>query len=115
MLISRAGFTVSFLASSLAFATLARADAPLSAIDWLSQSVTTPAAAPAAAEPAVSGNALPSDVAVSVIGGPSLDSVGLLLPQSTGLPANLWGLGLTDEIAALFTQERADTLPALQQ
>ena len=97
------------------FATLAKAEAPLSAIDWLSQSVTAPAAVIVPAEPAVSGNALPSDVAVTVIGGPSLDAVGLLSSQVTGLPRNLWGLGLTAEIAALVTKERADTLPALQQ
>ena len=94
---------------------MAKAEAPLSAIDWLSQSVTTPAVAPPPVEPAVSGNALPSDVAVSVIGGPSLDAVGLLSSQVTGLPRNLWGLGLTAEIATLVTKERTDTLPALQQ
>lgn len=92
-----------------------RAEAPLSAIDWLSKSVTTPVATPAPPEPAVSGNALPSDVTVSVLGGPSLDAVGLLSSQVTGLPRNLWGLGLTGEIATLVTQERTDTLPALQE
>ncbi len=103
------------LAACLSTATGAQAEAPLSAIDWLSKSVTTPVAAPAPAEPAVTGNALPSDVAVSVIGGPSLDAVGLLSSQVTGLPRNLWGLGLTAEIASLITTERTDTLPALQQ
>ena len=93
----------------------ARAEAPLSAIDWLSKSVSTPVAAPAPAEPAVAGNALPGTVAVSVIGGPSLDGVGLLSAKVTGLPRNLWGLGLTTEIAALITAERAETLPSLQQ
>ena len=97
------------------FATITKAEAPLSAIDWLSQSVTTPVVTPPPLEPAVSGNALPSDVAVTVIGGPSLDAVGLLSSQVTGLPRNLWGLGLTDEIATLITKERTDTLPALQQ
>jgi hypothetical protein len=97
------------------YPTLAGAEAPLSAIDWLSQSVSAPAIAPSPPEPAVTGNALPSQVAVTVIGGPSLDAVGLLSPQVTGLPLNLWGLGLTGEIAALVTEERADTLPALQQ
>ena len=103
------------LAGFASIATSASADAPLSAIDWLSESVTTPALAPVAQEPAVSGNALPSNVAVSILGGPSPDAAGLLPPDKTGLPANLWGLGLTAEIAALITQERSDTLPALQQ
>ena len=93
----------------------AQAEAPLSAIDWLSQSITTPAVPVVPDEPAVSGNALPSDVAVSIIGQPSPDAVGLLSSKVTGLPRNLWGLGLTNEIATLVTQERADTLPALQQ
>lgn len=93
----------------------ARAEEPLSAIDWLSKSVSTPVAAPAPAEPAVAGNALPGTVAVSVIGGPSLDGIGLLSAKVTGLPRNLWGLGLTTEIAALITAERVETLPSLQQ
>ena len=105
----------SFALSCLLSGTVVHAEAPLSAIDWLSQSVATPAVAAVPPEPAVSGNALPSDVAVTVIGSPSPDAVGLLSSQVTGLPRNLWGLGLTDEIAALITKERADTLPALQQ
>ncbi len=100
---------------AVSLADSARAEAPLSAIDWLSQSVTTPAPLPAPIEPEVVKNALPDDVAVSVLGGPSPDAVGLLSPQVTGLPKNLWGLGLTGEIAALITTERTDTLPALQQ
>lgn len=91
------------------------AEAPLSAIDWLSQSVSAPVATSITNEPAVAANALPGAVAVSVIGGPSLDAIGLLSSQVTGLPRNLWGLGLTEEIAALVTAERVDTLPALQQ
>ncbi len=94
----------------------ARAEAPLSAIDWLSQSVTTPAALPAPerVEPQVSSHALPEDVAVSSLDGPAPDGIGLLPPSATGLPRNLWGLGRTDEIAALIAAERLDTLPSLQ-
>ena len=115
MPINKSCTVASVVLTCTVFATLAKADAPLSAIDWLSQSVTAPAVVTVPPEPAVSGNALPSDVAVTVIGGPSLDAVGLLSSQVTGLPRNLWGLGLTAEIAALVTKERADTLPALQQ
>lgn len=102
------------MAASCLIAHSAHAEAPLSAIDWLSESIATPTSAPVAQEPVISGNALPSDVAVSILGGPSLDAAGLLPSDKTGLPENLWGLGLTDEIAALITQERSDTLPALQ-
>ncbi len=106
---------ICLLATCLSIGQAAQAEAPLSAIDWLSQSVSAPVAPPVVSEPAVAGNALPSNVAVSVIGGPSPDAVGLLSSQITGLPRNLWGLGLTEEIAALVTAERVDTLPALQQ
>lgn len=92
------------------------ADQPLSAIDWLSQSVTVPVVAKPAkpAEPAITSDALPPDVTVSVLGGPSPDGVGLLPAAVTGLPHALWGLGRTEEIAAAITREQADTLPALQ-
>ena len=94
----------------------ARAEAPLSAIDWLSQSVATPAALPAVPrdEPAVTEGAGTEDIAVSVIGGPSPDATGLLASAVTGLPRNLWGLGQTEEIVTLIRNERADVLPALQ-
>ena len=95
----------------------ARAEAPLSAIDWLSQSVTaaaTPAPLANIDEPAVAPGGLPEDVTVSVLGGPAPDGVGLLPAKVTGLPPALWGMGRTEEIAALITAERVDTLPTLQ-
>lgn len=104
------GFAVGALAGPL------RAEAPLSAIDWLSQSVTvipTPAAQ-LPAEPAVSAGAVPADVSVSTLDGPSPDAAGLLPPHITGFPRALWGLGRTEEIAATITAERTGTLPALQ-
>jgi hypothetical protein len=99
------------------------ADGPLSAIDWLSQSVTTPAGAAVGTStpttrrdeaPVTRGGGLPQSVATSTLGAPSADGVGLLGPAVTGLPRDLWGLGLESEIAARITAERADHLPALQ-
>ena len=115
---------------------------PLSAIDWLSQSVTAPAAkglqpapieapqpSPTAAVrngsagtlPATAGEtavvrdgALPETVAGSVLGGPSPDAVGLLPPDVTGFPRALWGIGRSGDIAAALAQVRLDGLPALQ-
>jgi hypothetical protein len=98
----------------------AQGDAPLSAIDWLSQSVTaTPGADPAAParpaeEPATPGSAVPADVSVSALDGPAPDGVGLLTSDQTGLPHDLWGMGLTREIATSIAEERSDLLPALQ-
>ncbi|WP_136682830.1 hypothetical protein [Falsirhodobacter xinxiangensis] len=99
----------------LAGALPAHAEAPLSAIDWLSQSVTTPVVMPAPkpAEPAVSTSPLPGHVAVTPLDGPSADGAGLLTPRQTGLPRNLWGLGRADEIAAKITAAPANSLPAL--
>lgn len=108
---------------------------PLSAIDWLSQPVTSPAEtvvpksqetgpAPGSAlakpkpkikeAPVVKDGALPESVAVSVLGGPSPDAVGLLTPAQTGFPHALWGLGLTDEAAQALTRADPVGLPALQ-
>ncbi len=102
------------------------AEEPLSAIDWLSKSVTTPAGAklpkptPAVTPPPkpkttpITSNASPPQVEVTVLGAGAPDGVGLLSPAVTGLPRNLWGLGKTEEIAAKLTRERADALPALR-
>lgn len=96
---------------------LAFAEAPMSAIDWLSSSVSTPAQKLPPPEPGVTGvgSAIPQNVIVSVIDGPSPDAAGVLGPKTTGLPNNLWGLGETTKIAALISQKRDDSLPSLQQ
>jgi hypothetical protein len=96
---------------------------PLSAIDWLSQSVATPAAqdtggvAMAIDEPPVTGQggALPQPVATTALDGPSPDAVGLIPPAVSGLPRNLWGQGLTAEISARLVGHTDDALPALRQ
>ncbi len=93
----------------------AAAEEPLSAIDWLSQSVATPAAVPPTEAPtAHPGGALPVQVTVSVLGGVDADAAGLLPTSVTGLPRDLWGLGRTEEIARLIAVERTDALPALR-
>jgi hypothetical protein len=95
---------------------------PLSAIDWLSQSVATPAsAAPAAGvgidEPPVTeaGGALPATVTTSALDGPSPDGVGLIAPAVSGLPKDLWGAALTREVAERLVNHPDDDLPALRQ
>lgn len=96
---------------------------PLSAIDWLSQSVATPATATTAGtplgidEPPVTeaGGALPATVTTSALDGPSPDAVGLIAPPVSGLPKDLWGAGLTREIAERLVTHPEDDLPALRQ
>ncbi|MES2144499.1 MAG: hypothetical protein V4516_09065, partial [Pseudomonadota bacterium] len=108
-------------AALIPWAARAESDAPLSAIDWLSQSVSTPAGTkvPAAdaktGEPPVTSDGfLPDTVATSVIDGPSRDAIGLIPAAKSGLPDRLWGVGLTEEVAAHLTTEAVETLPALQ-
>ncbi|MGP3696461.1 hypothetical protein [Rhodobacter sp. NSM] len=93
----------------------AAAQEPLSAIDWLSRSVAAPAKmAPPPEEPRVTKGALPADVAVTPLDGPSPDGAGLLPSSRTGLPRELWGMGRTTEIANRIAIAPTGTLPALQ-
>lgn len=101
----------------------ATAQQPLSAIDWLSQSVERPSAegviagadSERRAEPPVTKeSALPEDVAVSRLDAPSVDATGLLSSQVTGLPRDLWGMGLEAEVIAAIASTEIDLLPALQ-
>lgn len=99
------------------------AERPLSAIDWLSSSVATPAGSAVGRavkpkqsdEPPVSqSGALPSDVAVSRLDSASADAIGLLDPAQSGLPENLWGIALDTEVGAAITGMRTDLMPALR-
>lgn len=89
----------------------------MSAIDWLSDSVTAPPPVPAGpAEPAVTPGPPLSPVAVSPLDAAELrpDAIGILSPAVTGLPADLWGASRAEDIARRIRAERAETLPALQ-
>lgn len=96
---------------------------PLSAIDWLSQSVATPAAAMPETGPvrpdeppvAEAGSALPATVTTSSLDGPAPDGVGLIAHAVSGLPHDLWGAGLTREIAESLVNHPDEALPALRQ
>lgn len=88
---------------------------PLSAIDWLSQSLVTPAAMPAPVEPPVSKKgAAPEDVTVQTLGVESTDALGLLPPDVTHLPQDLWGMAKVSDISALLQRDNAQDLPAMQ-
>ncbi len=103
------------------------ANAPLSAIDWLSESVEQPpvaAASPVAGtqatrtppsdeDPVVQSATSPS-VSVQPLGAPAPQALGLLTSASTGLPADLWANSDGETLAALLMAEQIDTLPAVQ-
>lgn len=107
---------------------VATAEKPLSAIDWLSKSIGSdqPMVAPVETngsqanlppvkgEASVSSDTLPDPVATSVLGGPSLDAAGLLPPNVTGLPRDLWGIGRSVDIAGLIATVGQGDVPALQ-
>ncbi|VDC32644.1 hypothetical protein XINFAN_03401 [Pseudogemmobacter humi] len=116
-----AGLFAGFLAGGLFLPQGARAagEDPLSAIGWLSQSVSLPVAPTAPARPdeppVASGGALPASVATTPLDGPSPDAIGLISPAVSGLPKNLWGAGLSDEISRAILRDRMESLPALRQ
>lgn len=91
------------------------AQTPLSAIDWLSDSLTTPNSQklhPTGTD--IARNALPEDISVSEITGPSPDAVGLLPVSVTGFPKDLWGLSRSSDIAGRLQIDRVDMMPAMQ-
>jgi len=90
-------------------------DAPLSAIDWLSDSVATPVALPVAPQPPagdIATNALPEDVTVAPLGGPQPDAVGLKPAAVLGLPPGLWAGSTSTDIAQRLQALDGDMLPA---
>lgn len=113
---------------SLAGAGLAQDEAgpatgPLSAIDWLSDSVSTPATPQAGAgagavsgqEPEVSAGVSLSAVSVAPLtSGMSLDSLGLYPAAVTGLPKSLWGSSSAQTLAQRIRALPVEMLPALQ-
>lgn len=106
------------LAGLIAAAAPAQAEAPLSAIDWLSDSVTVPVALPPSPETGETGadqrGALPPTVTVAPLDQVTPDAAGLLSPAITGLPADLWGSSTSADIARRLRAEPQDMLPAMQ-
>ncbi|MCF2904070.1 hypothetical protein L0666_03640 [Octadecabacter sp. CECT 8868] len=103
-------------------------NAPLSAIDWLSETVEQPEVAvaapvlgtqatriPDADEDPVAQSATTPNVSVQTLGGPAPRALGILAPEITGLPVDLWENSAPDTIAALMMAQQVDTLPAVQE
>ncbi|MFQ1702190.1 hypothetical protein ACJ5NV_16510 [Loktanella agnita] len=84
--------------------------APLSAIDWLSQSVTAPVF-----EPPVTATAMPPEVTTTPLQHRSKDPVGLLPPEVTDLPRTIWQGSEEATLVDLVRAERIETLPAMQE
>lgn len=89
---------------------------PLSAIDWLSRTVSTPVALPrrnrggeAPANPAT-----PPRIDTRPLGAPEADAAGVLPSSVTGLPPGLWGSTPTADLIALIDATHVEALPAAQ-
>lgn len=93
----------------------AQAEAPLSAIDWLSQSLSAPKPAALPKPPAGTAGVAAPDVTVQTLGAQVPDAVGLLSTKVTGLPANLWGDAPATDVEKLINDQSPEALPALQQ
>lgn len=111
-------------------------DAPLSAIEWLSESVVQPDVItvptvpvqrdeprpgtqarrePPANEHPVTQSALSPHVSVRPLGAPAARAVGVLPPALTGLSTDLWSNSDAETLAALLLAQDSETLPALQR
>lgn len=93
---------------------------PLSAIDWLSQSVQVPNVVPVPErrtldEPPVTSSATVPRVRTSPLDGASPDPIGLLAPSVTALPTTLWSGSDEDLLIALLRAEDIDGWPAMQE
>lgn len=92
----------------------------MSAINWLSDSITRPAVVVAPsdpagpAEPGTATDASVASVSVLPLGQPVPNAVGILPVSVTGLPRDLWGAARPEDLARNILAERADMLPAMQ-
>ncbi|MGB3147818.1 MAG: hypothetical protein WBA91_08685 [Paracoccaceae bacterium] len=108
--LARAGLVLALLSPA------ARAEAPLSIIDWLSESVATPTALPNSAlpgHPPTPGSET-GIITVRPLGDIAPVSLGLISAQRAGLPKNLWGNSASADLARLLAEEAPDTLPAVR-
>ncbi len=99
----------------------AEAEKPLSAIDWLSDTVTTPVvmkpdtpSSSSAPEAGVTDSAAVEDITVTTLDGPTPDAVGLLPVSVTGLPRGFWGATPSHDLAQLIRALPVQGLPAQQ-
>ncbi len=92
------------------------AQEPLSAIDWLSNSVAAPvAAAPSSPVLTLQPNTGDSTISVTPLETPDGITAGLLAPSTTGLPAALWGSATVGDVRGLINGVPRDLLPELRR
>lgn len=87
--------------------------APLSAIDWLSDTVAAPVRRVAPEPPSTPPGELPA-IVTTPLADRNLDAVGLLPLAVTGLDRGLWAASDTATLIGLIAAERPEPLPALR-
>lgn len=103
------------LTAQAALAQVGTENAPLSAIEWLKQQPTVTldmGLTPNQPQPDFSVQT--PQISVSPLGDRTLDAVGLLPPNVTGLPLSLWANSDAHRIADLIEEQRPEVLPAMQ-
>ena len=96
----------------------AAAEAPLSAIDWLSDNLAASAPFHLGAPqdgPGVSPGVTDEPILVTPLGTGSDQAIGLFPAERVGLPHEFWGLTPAPELAARVRALSTDTLPAAQR
>lgn len=107
----------SLVFTALLIGTMATAQQPLSAIDWLDETRPEPAAQlplPPLDEPPVSGDTTVPLVAVMPLDQVKPDAVGLLPSATTGLPQKLWKNSATANLTEAVERLPDSPLPAIQ-
>lgn len=87
--------------------------APLSAIDWLSDTVARPVAPPPTEPPARPPGA-PEPITTTLLRARNLDGIGLLAPQVTGIDRRFWAGSQTVVLNGLIASDHPEPLPALR-
>lgn len=95
-------------------ATPLSAETPLSAIDWLSDTLAERLVRPPEDAPASTGTELGA-IEVSTLSDATGTSIGLLAPSMTGLPSDLWRGASLDAVVSAIANEPVDLLPSLRR
>ncbi len=96
------------------------AQAPLSAIDWLSEALVDTTSTPFSEGPWAEWSLTESSrqrevIRIAPITSVTPDSAGLLSADATGLPRNLWGAASSSEIAILLEKTSYGLLPSMRR
>lgn len=97
------------------WASSAASDAPLSAIEWLSETVVEPEGVLQGSEAPVTAGVETPSVSVAALTPENARTVGIARPESKGLPPNLWRGSDTQSLITLINAQPTNSVPSLQR